>query len=167
MSSRSSKTDRPAGRSGTEPPTENVVVARVRRPHGLRGDLLVDVHSDVPGRLDAGGELLLVSAGGRRERVRIAQSRARGGECVLRLDGRDGRDQVEALRGATLEVEIHEVPPAPEGSFYFFDLVGTRCVDRREGDLGEVREVIEDGGGFLLRLVGGKREVLVPFVKSI
>jgi 16S rRNA processing protein RimM len=176
MSSRSSKTDRAAGdpksrearsgRQGSEPPAETVVVATVRRPHGLRGDLLVDLHSDVPGRLDVGRSLLLVDARGRRERVRIDQSRMRGAEGLIRLEGREDRNQVEALRGATLEVEREEVPPAPEGSYYFFDLVGTRCVDRRDGDLGVVREVIEDGGGYLLRIAGETREVLVPFVRA-
>src|SRR6185295_3754471 len=70
------------------------------------------------------------------------------------------------LRGALLEVEASAVPPAPADEYYHFDLVGCRCEDRRAGELGEVVEVLEGGGGDLLRVVGDGRELLLPFVDA-
>jgi 16S rRNA processing protein RimM len=171
MSSTSSKTD-----NGSDPP-ETIAVARVLGPHGVRGEVAVEVLTDAPRRLDAGSSLLLVREGQAPVPVVIATKRgpdARGAAAasagrarrrtvLLRLSGCDGREQAEALRGAWLEIERSRVPPAPAGTYYRFDLVGCRCLDGGE-DLGEVVDVVEDGGGLLLVVSDGSREVPVPFV---
>ncbi len=149
---------------------ERVAVGRVVAPHGLRGELAVEALSDVPGRFAPGAALLLTLPGGLpRPQVvagcRVPASRHRH-RLLLRLAGVDDRTTAEALRGALLEVEAAAVPPAPEGSYYQFDLVGCRCSDRTAGELGEVVEVLEGGGGDLLRVVGGGRELLLPFVDA-
>lgn len=148
-----------------ESPPERVLVGRVTRPHGLRGAVKVDVHSDVPERFDVGAELWLAATGSRRV-VRIRDSRFVPGGAVLAFEGIEHRDQAEELRGAELEVDRDRVPPAPEGFFYFFDLVGCRCFDKERGDLGEVVDLIEDGGGILLRVAFDQRQLLVPFVEA-
>lgn len=126
----------------------------------------MEVLSDVPDRLKVGLEPWLVDVAGHREAVRIEHCRPHGGDVLIQLAGREDRDAVEDLRGATFELDRSEVPPAPEGSWYFFELVGCSCTDRHLGDLGVVREILLDGGGHLLRLDDGRREVLVPFVRA-
>ena len=138
----------------------------MRRPHGVRGTLLVQPLSDVEDRFAPGNELLLVSAEGRRQRVEVAHSALHGGDLLLSLVGFDSRDAVESLRGATLEVSRTATPAAPEGAFYYFELIGCECSDLNEGLLGVVEGVIEDGGGLLLKVSDGPRIVLVPFVQS-
>jgi 16S rRNA processing protein RimM len=144
-------------------------VGRVVAPHGVRGELTVERMSDVPGRFAAGAELLLSLPGAPPRPVVVVAARthvAKGNERLLvRLDAVGDRDAAEALRGALLEVEAAAVPPAPVGSYYQFELVGCRCSDRRSGELGEVAEVIEGGGGTLLRVVAPGRELLLPFVE--
>jgi 16S rRNA processing protein RimM len=145
-----------------------VAVGRVAAPHGIRGELAVERLSDVPGRFAAGATLLLSLPGASPRPVSVVSSRAHASKgrerLLLRLAEVDDRDAAEALRGALLEVEATAVPPAPEGSYYQFDLVGCRCTDRRGGELGEVAEVVEGGGGTLLRVVAPGRELLLPFV---
>ena len=63
-------------------------------------------------------------------------------------------------------VEAGAVRAAPEGSYYYFDLVGRACHDRKTGDIGEVAAVRENGGGLLLEIRDDKRTVLVPFVRD-
>jgi 16S rRNA processing protein RimM len=146
---------------------ERVAAGRVVAPHGIRGELAVEVFSDVPGRLDAGASLLLTVPGTPPVPVTIAAARPHKGRLLLRLVGVDDRDGAEALRGALLEVPESEVPPAPEGSWYWYELVGCRCVERAGGrDLGAVAEVLEGGGGLLLRVEGAQGELLLPFVES-
>jgi 16S rRNA processing protein RimM len=84
----------------------------------------------------------------------------------VRFDGIDDRDGAQALRGGILAVGAEEVPPAPAGGYYWFDLEGCRCHDRRLGELGRVEEVMEGGGGVLLRVVGPRGELLLPFVDA-
>ncbi len=160
LSSRSSKTDA----SPTLP--RWVTVGRVRRPHGVRGALLVTVLTDVPDRFAVGEPLSLVSSGGDRRTTIIAQSRRIASGQIVQLREIGSRDEAETLRGWFLEVERERVPPAPEGSYYHFELIGCRCVDLEAGELGWVTGVVDDGGGLLLEIEGPRQSLLVPFVKA-
>lgn len=148
---------------------DTVLVGRVVRPHGIRGEIKVEIHSDVAERFAPGSELLLVasspSAEGSRT-VRIRTSRPVRGGLLIGFEGYDTRDQVEAIRGARLEVERSRVPEAPAGSYYHYELIGCHCFDERHGDLGQVADLVEDGGGYLLRVSRGDRNLLIPFVAA-
>ena len=160
MSSKSSKTES----ARTLP--ESVLVARVRRPHGVRGELLLEVLTDVPDRLATGSEIEVVESNGVRRVSRLTASRPHGNGQLVRLEGCTDRSTAERLRGAAFEVPRGMVPPASPGAFYYFELVDCQCFDRRAGELGRVAEVVEDGGGLLLRVVKGRAELLVPFVEA-
>ena len=144
-----------------------VTVGAVLRAHGLRGDVLVDADSENPDRFRAGSELF-AEVGGRVRRLEVASSRPHRGRRLVRFADVTDRDGAEALRGVLLEVPEDLVPAAEDGTFYYFQLVGCRVVDRRLGELGEVAAVVEDGGGVLLEVAardGGS--VLVPFVDAL
>ena len=132
----------------------------------MRGDLLIEVLSDFPERFEVGSELDLVGIDGRRDRVCIRNSRPHNLGRIISIDRCSSRDDAEQLRAASLEIDRSATLPAPEGSYFYFELVGCRCVDGEMGDLGAVVEIIEDGGGILLRVVDGDRELMVPFVES-
>ena len=85
---------------------------------------------------------------------------------IVRFDDCQTREQAEELRGCRLAVRRSEVPAAPPGLYYHFDLVGCRCIDADHGDLGEVTAVLEDGGGELLEVKRTSRILLVPFVEA-
>lgn len=148
------------------PLPDRVLVGRIRRPHGVRGELLVDVVSDVPGRLSPGRELWLESRDGTRGTVTVIANRPHPRGALLLFEGVDDRDAAERLRGAVLETGRSSVTPAPAGSYYYFELAGCLCSDADHGELGRVCEVIEDGGGLLLEVRAGERRLLVPFVKE-
>ena len=138
----------------------------MRRPHGVRGAILVEALSDVPERFAPGSTLDLVTADGERRRVEVASAAPHGDSLRLTLAGLTDRDQAELLRGATLEVSRALTPAAPEGEFYYFELAGCLCVDALAGPLGTVSRVIEDGGGLLLEVVDGARTLPIPFVRA-
>ena len=115
MSSKSSKTDPPRSLP------ETVVVATVRRPHGLKGEVLVDLQSDVPGRLAPGDHVEVVSSNGERSAAQVRERRQHSRGTLIRLEGVDDRIQADLLRGARFEVQRHETPPAPDGSYYYFE----------------------------------------------
>ena len=138
---------------------ETVVVGRVRKPHGVRGEVTAEVLTDVERRFDVGQSLIVRQQGGEVRTVGIASSRRHGDVRILRFDGDESRDDVESLRRATLEVERAEVPAAPEGAFYYFELTGCEVYDRTVGELGRVADVVEDGGGWLLEVDQGEVDV--------
>lgn len=165
MSSRSSKkTTSDQGASA-----QTVEVGRVHAAHGVRGEVSVEPYSEVEGRFAPGARLrparLGRSAGARV--LTVETVRPHKGRLLIRFEGVADRDAAEALRGTVLEVTRDEVPEPPEDTWYHFQLVGCRCHDAREGDLGEVVGVAEDGGGALLDVRNGDRRLLIPFVRAM
>lgn len=142
------------------------MVGRVRKPHGVRGQVVVEVFSDVQGRFAVNAEVGLVLADGQRRRGRINEVTQDGSIARVHFEGVEDREAAEQLRGAVLEVDRQEVPPAPEGSYYFFELVGCRCVDGALGELGTVERVLDDGGGLLLEVKSEDQTLLIPFVQA-
>ncbi len=166
MSSRSSKKTS----SSSSSDGETVEVGRVVRPHGIAGEAVVEPLTDVPGRFAAGAELLASLPGaleGAVSRLTVESCRPHRGRLLVRFAGVGDRDEVEALRGAVLEVPLSAVPVPPADTWYYFQLAGCRCRDRRHGDLGEVADVVEDGGGVLLVIDDGSRRLPVPFVRGM
>lgn len=166
MRSRSANRREPPAR--LEPPDEpaTVLVGVLLRPHGIHGELKLEIHSDNPERFAPGSELWLCSPRQPRRLVRVASFRPVRGGGLIGLEGCSTRDDAEELKGMSLEVERSRIPAAPPGHYYHYELVGCRCSDAEHGDLGEVVELLEDGGGHLLRIRDGDRELLVPFVAA-
>jgi 16S rRNA processing protein RimM len=141
----------------------------VLRPHGLRGEVVVEVLSDVPGRLDRGSRLLASrdpsSDGSPVRTLTVAASQPHKSGARILFEGIGDADAAEALRGLTLEVERSQVPAAEPGTYYYYELLGCRCSDGGQ-DLGAVVDLVEDGGGLLLIVSDGERRIPVPFVES-
>lgn len=144
---------------------ENVLVGRVRRPHGIRGAVVVESFTDNEERWRAGSELLATGGvpGGT---LTVAAAQPHRGAMMVRFEGYEDRDGAETLRGVELSVPLAAVPPPEEGSWYQFQLLGCRCHEASAGDLGEVVDVVEDGGGLLLVVDDGVRRLPVPFVRD-
>ena len=99
-----------------------------------------------------------------RSKFQTTEGRAAGlPEAVL---GIADREAAEGLRGLELWVPIGEVPDPPAGSYYVFELIGCRCFDERDGDIGTVVDVQEDGGGTLLEVEKDGTRSVLPFVEA-
>lgn len=170
MSSKSSKTEAPPSSALSSAQRddlpETISVGRVLRPHGVRGEVVVEVLSDVPGRFKKGSRVTGVREGTPPLSLLVVTGRVHKSGAVVRFEGYDSRERAEELRGLDLEVPRSEVPKAKRGTYYHFELLG--CLVREDGqELGRVVEVVEDGGGVMLIVEGEGRRVPVPFVKEI
>lgn len=166
---------RPSTPGGGAPRT--VLVGEIRRPHGVRGEVVVESTTDVPGRFEPGNEFWLTRPGeGQRDdgpedeterigSVRIAAVRPFRELLLIRFQGLDDRDAVEPLRGARLEAEPAGTETLEEDTYFHYQLVGCRCRDHT-GDLGRVVDVVEDGGGVLLIVESERGRLPVPFVRA-
>ena len=145
----------------------HLVVATVRRPHGVRGELLVAVETDRPravfrpGRILRWGDASGRPVGGE---ATIEKARPMQGGFLLKLAEHTGRTaEVEALRGRSLLIPVADAAPAEEGEVHYHELVGM-SVFAASGEVGSVREVMETAGGEILVVVRpGRSDVLVPF----
>ena len=147
-------------------PADVVLVGHVRKPHGVRGEVLIEVLSDDPDRFRPGADMIVLGPTFARRVLSISSVRPHRGGLLILFAGLEDRDEASALRSADLMIEAGAVREAPEGSYYYFDLVGRACHDRKSGNLGEVVAVSENGGGLLLEIRDDSRTILVPFVRE-
>ncbi|HEY2796653.1 MAG TPA: ribosome maturation factor RimM [Thermoanaerobaculia bacterium] len=143
---------------------ELLAVARLHRPHGLRGEVSAEVLTAFPERLRPGLELIW-QRGEETRSVRLSDARAHGARMLLRFEGVEDADAARALAGGDLCVAAGDAVPAPEGFFYSHELLGFACRDREGRALGTAAGVEETPAGPLLSVTrpDGK-EALVPFV---
>lgn len=147
---------------------DGIVVGRLGRPHGLRGEFLVDVRTDVPERRFAPGNVLRCSVEGF-PTLTVAASRRHSGRWVVRFAEVVDRTGADAVRGAVLTIDPAEVGSAADDeddeAWWDFELVGLAVITTDGTALGTVGEVLHPPGGDLLavRTEAGE-EVLLPFV---
>ena len=134
--------------------TERLEIGRIGRPHGLRGDVMVTLTTNVEDRV-AVGTLWWV---GDRE-VTVESSRPHQGRFIVHLSGLDDRDAAAALTGA--RVFAHPLDDAPDGEVWVHEVIGASVVDRAGRDHGRVVAVEANPAHDLLVLDGG---ALVPMV---
>ena len=147
--------------------SERVIVGTVRRTRGLRGELVVESHSDLPGRFEQLSKVYLVTEAGERPvTIRSVREQSQA-EVWIKLDEIRDREEAMALRGATLEIDETERPAPPSGAYYYDQLEGLKVVDLAGRFLGTVSHVIPRGAQDLYAVTTESGEVLVPAVSEI
>jgi 16S rRNA processing protein RimM len=144
-----------------------VVVGRLGRPHGVRGDVNVELRTDEPERRFAAGTSLITDNLAH-PTLTIETMRWHSGRLLLHLQGVNDRSMVEELRGVVLSVDVDpdERPTDPD-EFYDHQLVGLAVVDRAGVELGTVGEVVHGAQDLLVVKRPEGRDAMVPFVASL
>ena len=145
-----------------------VVVARIGRALGVRGDVLIDVRTDEPERRFRVGADLLVADSERA--LRIESVRDHSGRLCVHFVGFDDRTAAESLTGLLLEVD-RDPAERPEDPDEFYDdaLLGLAVVTEDDERVGTVAEVLHLPAQDVLavRAAADDREILIPFVSEI
>ncbi|UMG93033.1 ribosome maturation factor RimM [Nocardioides sp. TF02-7] len=149
-----------------------VVVGRIGKPHGLRGEVTVDVRTDEPERRYAAGVRLLAEAprGSAFGHPTLTVARARWHQSVLLVTFEELADRTaaESARGVVLRVEVadDERPEDPD-EFYDHQLEGLAAHDVDGTHLGEVVGLVHGAQDLLRIRTTDRREALVPFVAAL
>ena len=160
----------------SSPEGHEVVVGRIGKAHGIKGEVSVEPRSDEPERRFADGAVL----GTRTPRgtephsthrpttLTVRRTRWHLSRLLVTFVGVEDRTAAEALRGSLVEIDRADLPPLGEGEYYHADLVGLPCVDREGRALGSVVAVENFGAGDLLEVEdeSGRRS-LIPFKPGI
>ena len=142
-----------------------IVVGRVRKPHGLKGELAVFPLTDDPAAVFVVGRAIQLRdlAGDLVGEVVIDQVRLYHRECLLKFQGHDRREAVEEYRQLFLAVAREALPPLEAGEVYQQELIGWAVRDESDEPLGIVSEVYDLPQGTTIEVQGPKREFLLPF----
>ena len=147
-----------------------LVVGRVGRPHGVRGDVVVDVRTDDPELRFAAGSVLRTEPAASGP-LTVAAARWHSGRLLVSFAGIMDRDEADELRGTFLVVDSSELAD-PDDPEYFRDyqLVGLDVLTVAGERVGKVSDVLHHGQDLLvIEGVGERRggEILVPFVAAL
>jgi 16S rRNA processing protein RimM len=148
---------------------EYVTIARVLRVRGNRGEVAAEDLSDGQERFAEGASFVLSEPSGKRKQAVLEEAWNHQGRLILKFAGVDSISDAELLRGCEVQIPRSELGPAPEGEFYFEDLIGAKIVEADTGrEIGEVEQVLEGAGGpVLLQVRSQGREILIPFAEHI
>lgn len=140
-----------------------ITIGRVRRAVGLDGRVEVELFSGDLSRLATGAVFIVDS----RELTVEKASPSRKGLISVRFEGVKDRDSADMLRGAELEMPESALPPAPEGVFYHYQIIGSSVVDLEGRQIGSVSGIMETGANdvyVVSKPDGG--DILVPATRN-
>jgi 16S rRNA processing protein RimM len=142
-----------------------LTVGFLRRPHGVHGEIVMDLHTDFPERLKRGRKLL-ISEDHTPMSVQSVREHQKG--VLIKFNGIDTPEDAGKYRNQWVYVKASEVPPLPKGKLYQHELFGFRVVDENDNPLGELVEIIETGANNVYVVKGESgRELLLPAIPSV
>jgi 16S rRNA processing protein RimM len=145
---------------------EFVTLARVVKTQGRRGEVGVELHSDIPDRLHAGLRILALAEDGSRRELQIEDAWPHQHLMVLKFAGIDSISDAEPLVRTELQVPLGERAKLEAGAAYVSDLVGCMLFDRGR-EIGAIRDVRFGAGEAPLLVVGsGKTELEIPYAQE-
>lgn len=155
----------PPGSPTTGEPVVYLAVGTLRRSHGIRGDMLLDINTDFPDRLKPGTFLYV---GDKKQRIKITRRRPHNDGMLLGFEGISNAEQTARYRAETVYVLAEDRPPLPEGEYYHHQIIGMQVFAEDGAALGELTEIIETGANDVYVVKNAdNREVLIPALKQV
>lgn len=150
-----------------------VVVGRIGKPHGIRGEVTLDLRTDEPERRFAPGTTLRAEAPAGADRrpstLTVARARWHQSTLLVAFEEIEDRNAAETVRGTVLHAMLgHDEVPADPEEYYDHQLIGLAVVDLDGAHLGEVKAVVHGSAQDLLTVrTPDGRDTLVPFVEAL
>jgi 16S rRNA processing protein RimM len=142
-----------------------LAIGFLRRPHGVQGEVIMDLHTDFPDRITPGRN---VYVGEKHESFTIGAVRTHGNGLLVKIRGFETPEQVGRFRNQWMYVKSTEVPALPEGKFYKHELIGLTVMLDDGNRLGILNEVLETGANdvYVVQKEDDK-EILLPAIPDV
>ncbi len=145
-----------------------IVIARIARAWGIRGEVTAEILTDFPERFDEVAAVTLRRGASTRDAV-LERFRFHKGRVLLKFEGIETMNDATPLAGYDVvipESDVFEI--TDEDTYYEFDLVGCSVTLVDGAVVGTVGSILHTGAGDLLSVVrDGRPDALVPFVEAI
>ena len=153
------------------PEQEFIVVARILRPQGRRGEVLAEILTDFPEKFSERKQLWLAAENASNGREYALEDHwLHKGHVVLKFSGIDSIDEAETLSGMLAQIRRHARSELEPGAVYVSDLIGSSVIDVASGQrrtIGRIDNVQRGiGAAPLLAVRDGQREFEVPFAEA-
>lgn len=144
-----------------------VLVGRVARPHGIRGQVIVNPETDFPEERFRPGSTFRIRSARGEEQITAATVRFQQGRPVIAFEGFGRIEDVERLVGLELRVPEQELQPLGPGTFYHHQLIGCRVEGMDAAMVGDVIRVEGGAAGSQLVVDGPRGEIMIPLAVDI
>jgi 16S rRNA processing protein RimM len=157
------KTNQNGSRTPREP--DFLVFGKLRRAHGVRGEIPMEVYTHFPDLLTPGRVIYI---GENHQPFRIESTRWKNTLILLKFEEISDRTEVSELTNQLVYVRTEEMPDLEAGEFYFHELIGLKVVDRDNHYLGEIVQILETGANdvYLIEDEQGQ-ELLLPAIEDV
>jgi 16S rRNA processing protein RimM len=148
---------------------EYVLLGKVSKPHGIRGEVKIYPYSGQPEQFVASYERLYLQCDDQTEllsRYTVERARVQGKQVLVALAECRDRNKAEALAGCQVYVAREDLPPLDEQEYYLHELIDKQLVDPDGRDLGTGKRIMVAGAQDQLVVEQEGREYLVPIVSA-
>ncbi len=144
---------------------EFLAIGKLRRPHGIKGNIIMDVLTDFPERLQPGRTVYIGEE--HHLPMKVARVHQHSGTILLGLEGIETPEQAGELRNQYVFVRTKAIPLLPKGEYYHHQLLGLKVLDDQGNLLGKLDEILETRANdvYVVRSEDG-RELLLPAVEN-
>ncbi len=147
---------------------DDVVIARIVKARGIRGEVACDLATDFPERFRQIEDATVVMPGGLRLGLRLENHWFHKDRVILKFANTHTMSEAEMLVGGVLVISESDVWQLDDDEFYEYDLTGLKAVTVDGKTIGQVTGFLRTGGNDLLVIEGdNSREILIPFVDDI
>lgn len=134
------------------------------KPHGLAGEVQVQILTDFPDRFDT---LKTVYLGEHYTPAVLESQRRHGRRILLKFEGCEDREEADKLRGELIYVPVDEAVPLEEDEYYVHEIVGLQAWTTEGEYLGRIEEVIHTGSNDVYVVRDSVRETLIPALSDV
>jgi 16S rRNA processing protein RimM len=160
----SERAERPAG-SPTAGEPAFLAIGKVRRPHGVGGDALVEIYTDFPERILP---KMVIYVGENHLPLTISRRRTHNDGLLLAFEGFTTPEQVGKFRNQTLYTSQADAPELSEGEYYQYELIGLEVEDKFGKSLGKLTEIMQTGANDVYVVTNESgRELLLPAITEV
>jgi len=146
---------------------DQVVIGKVLKPYGRRGEVRILPLTDFPERFQRLRDVTLQLPSGERIPRRIRSVQARGKVLLVAFEGCTRPEEARALRNSLVLIPRDQVMPLPEGTYYWFQIIGLRVYTDTGLYLGVVEDILETGANDVYVVRDREREILIPAVEHV
>jgi 16S rRNA processing protein RimM len=142
-----------------------LVIGKLRRPHGVHGEILMDIITDFPERIKAGTRVFV---GPQHEEQIIRSARGNAGTLLVAFEAFNNLEEVGVLRNQYMYVRAEDRPPLPPGEYYHHQLIGLPVLTDEGQVLGVLSEILENAANdvYVVRPKQGA-DILLPAIDSV
>ena len=149
-------------------PEDDVVIARIVKARGIKGEVACVLETDFPDRFSSLEEVTVWMPDGARLSLRVEDYWFHNARVILKFEGFDTMTAAQGLAGGRLVIAEGDLEPLAEGQFLERQIIGSEVVTSDERKVGYITRVMRTGGTDLLVLKGDDgREQLIPFADEI